>query len=118
MSSIARSQGNDVVGLVALGTLLDLELDPLAFHERAVAFSLDGGLVDKDICASIAREKAIALASIKPLDSAGNAFTHSILFLSSKYVDWSTLRTGGKTETAQAEDAWAVIADQPRQELP
>ena len=27
------------------------------------------------------------------------------------------LRTGGKTETAQAEDAWAVIADRPRQEL-
>lgn len=27
------------------------------------------------------------------------------------------LRTGGKTETAQAEEAWAVIADQPRQEL-
>ena len=54
----------DVGGLRTLLSLDNLELDAIAFRERLEAASLNGAEVDKDIRPSLARDKAVALASL------------------------------------------------------
>jgi hypothetical protein len=54
--------------LKALRSLLDLELDKLAFVQRLVAIHLDGGEVNEDVLARLALNKPKPLRSIKPLD--------------------------------------------------
>jgi hypothetical protein len=69
----------DVVGLEALGALLDLELDPRALIEAAVAVGLDGGKVHKHILSAIPLDEPKTLGGIEPLDS--TLFLHGKTFL-------------------------------------
>ena len=66
--------GDDVGGLQALGTLLDLELDLLAFFQVLEAIALDSAEVDEDVRAAFALNEAITLAPIEPFDCAGDTF--------------------------------------------
>src|SRR4051794_28031482 len=61
----------DVGRLKALGPLLHLELDRLAFLEALVAVHLDGGEVDEDISPVRLRDEPVALLSVEPFDSTG-----------------------------------------------
>jgi hypothetical protein len=79
-----RLQNGDVGGLRALIALLDLELDLLAFIQIAETFRLDGGIMDEDIRAILARDKAVALATIEPLDRTDDSFRHMICLLMAK----------------------------------
>jgi len=70
---------DDVAGLQTLGALFDSELDLLAFLQVLEAFALDRGEVDKDIIATIAGEKAVALRPVEPLDCTVDTFRHFCL---------------------------------------
>ena len=48
----------DVAGLRAFGAVDDLELDRLAFLERAEAVALNGGVVHEDVTASVALDES------------------------------------------------------------
>jgi hypothetical protein len=69
-------QNGDVSSLRTLLALLDFEFDLLAFIQVAETFALDGGVVDKDIRAALTSNKAVALATIEPLDRADDTFRH------------------------------------------
>jgi hypothetical protein len=61
----------------AFGAILDVKLDAVAFAEAAEAIALDGGMVDKDIFATLDGQEAKALLIAKPLDSADSTLlTH------------------------------------------
>jgi len=77
----------DVGGLQALGALLDAELNALAFFQVLIAIDLDGGIVDEDIVAALASDKAVAFAAVEPFDCAGNSFRHFFCFLVTKNLD-------------------------------
>ena len=49
-------------------TLCDRKFDPFTFYQAAIPIGNDGRMVDKDIIAAFARQKAIALLIIEPLD--------------------------------------------------
>ena len=57
----------DLVGLGALGSLDDVELDLIAFLEALVALALDRTVVNEDVGATLAAEKAVALCVVEPL---------------------------------------------------
>src|SRR5207245_5261761 len=63
----------DVIGLQALGTARDRKLDGLAFLQGAIAFGLDGAMMDEDVLAAILGQEAIALGGVEPLDGAYNS---------------------------------------------
>jgi len=60
-------EGHYALGLQALGALLDLELDGLAFIQGLVSIGLDRRKMDKDVLTGLALNKAVALGRIKPL---------------------------------------------------
>src|SRR6478735_68928 len=63
------SDGADLLGLRALGTLGDVELHALGLLERAVAAALDGAVVHEDVrAATVLGDEAEALFSVEPLD--------------------------------------------------
>src|SRR4051812_35776960 len=63
----------DVAGLRALGAVNDLELNCLAFFKRAEAVALNRRVVHKDVAASVAFDKPVALGVVEPLDLACDA---------------------------------------------
>src|SRR5438309_870496 len=63
----------DVLRLQALRALHDLELDLLAFRERAEPLRLDGGVVAEDVSAAVVLgDEAEALRIIEPLHGTGD----------------------------------------------
>ena len=65
------SDGAHAVGLRALGTLGDLELDALRLLEAAVAGGVDGGVVNEHVgAAAVLGDEAEALLSVEPLNGA------------------------------------------------
>lgn len=66
----------DVAGLRSLGSLFDIELDLLAFHQVAEAIALDGGEVDEDVLSAFALDEAEALVTVEPLDRTDYSFRH------------------------------------------
>src|SRR3954468_874403 len=60
----------DVAGLRAFRTVNDLELDRLAFLERAETVALNGRVVHEDVTASVALDEPVALGVVEPLDLA------------------------------------------------
>src|SRR6266496_682656 len=75
---------DDVARLKTLGTLLNSELDPLAFLQILEAFALNRRKVDKDIIAAFASEEAVALRSVEPLDCTVDTFRHFCLLMANK----------------------------------
>ena len=59
--------GLDVLGLPALRTFYDIELNLLAFLEAAESVRLDGGEVDEHVFAVLTADETIALGIVKPL---------------------------------------------------
>src|SRR6185436_19725699 len=70
---LRRSDLGDVARLRALGAVDDLEFDRLAFLERTESVTLDRGVMDEDIAASVALDKSVSLGVIEPLDLACDA---------------------------------------------
>src|SRR5216683_1886489 len=60
----------DCLGLRPAIALRDLEFDPLAFFEAAVAIRLDGREVDEDVPTTVDRDEAVALVRVEPFDGA------------------------------------------------
>jgi hypothetical protein len=58
----------DFVGLRSLGALDDIELYLIAFLERLIAIELNGGVMNEDIRAALATQKAKAFRVIEPLN--------------------------------------------------
>src|SRR6266404_750330 len=61
---------DNLVGLRAPVALRDLELDPLALFEGAVAIRLDSREVDEDVLATVDGDKAVSLVRVEPFDGA------------------------------------------------
>ncbi len=69
---VVRSASDDpnLLGLWALWTLADLELNPLTVFEAAVALHLDRGVVDEEVITTVYGNEAIALLGVEPLHGA------------------------------------------------
>jgi hypothetical protein len=65
---IGESDGSDRLGLRSPIALRDVELDPLALFEGAVAIRLDGGEVDEYVPTTVDRDEAVALVRVEPFD--------------------------------------------------
>src|SRR5713101_2541134 len=76
---VKRLDLGHVAGLRALGTVNDLELDCLAFLERAEAVALNGRVVHEDVTASVALDEPVPLCVVEPLDLACDAHLSSLL---------------------------------------
>jgi len=62
--------GSDSYCLGAFASLLNLELNALVFLERAIAASLDLGVVDEEVLRAIVRgDEAEALVTVEPFHS-------------------------------------------------
>ena len=57
----------DVSGLESLGPFRDIEFDRIAFRKGLETLSLDRGVVDEDVVATIMLDKPVALVVVKPL---------------------------------------------------
>jgi hypothetical protein len=66
--------------LQALATLLDIELNALSFSQIPDAIASDGGIVDKQVSASIPRNEAKAFVFIEPLDGSFRSLRHFLPF--------------------------------------
>src|SRR5262249_58785074 len=64
---LARSDGVNVLGFLALLARPDLELDELALVEGAVAVHLDGRVVDEYVLSAFAGDEAVTLLRVEPL---------------------------------------------------
>jgi len=73
------SKLDDVLGLESFSALGHLKLNRLVFLERLEPFSLDGGMMHKDIGAVLLGKKAITLRIIKPLYRTLHSHAESIL---------------------------------------
>src|ERR1022692_3313030 len=62
--------GPDCLSLRPAVALRDLEFDPLAFFEAAVAIRLDGREVHEHVPATVDRDEAVALVRVEPFDGA------------------------------------------------
>ena len=65
----------DVASLWSLWTIDDLELDRLAFFERAEARTLNCGEVHEYVVAAFTFNESVTLRVVEPLDLAGDAHT-------------------------------------------
>src|SRR5829696_7457991 len=74
------SDGADVLGLLALAARGDVELDPLALFEGAVARALDVGEMHEDVFAVLTGDEAVALLRVEELHGTGRQFPVSLLF--------------------------------------
>jgi hypothetical protein len=61
-------QNLNVLSLPAFRTLLDIELDRLAFLKAAEAIRLDGGVVDENVLTILAADKTKTLGVVEPLN--------------------------------------------------
>ena len=68
----------DVAGLGSFGSLFNIELDLLTFHQVAVAIALNGGEMDEYVLAAWALDETEALVTIEPLDSTSYSFRHCL----------------------------------------
>ncbi len=72
--------------ILSLGTFLALsyfELNTLAFFEIAKTVTADGAIVNKDIFATFALNKAVAFAAVEPFHGSCYFFRHCLELLSS-----------------------------------
>jgi hypothetical protein len=76
---------DDVGGLKALGALDHFEFDGRAFLEIAIAVSLDGGIVDKNVFTLAPLDEAVPLCGIEPLDSSLFSIAAHFYFYSFKF---------------------------------
>jgi hypothetical protein len=72
----------NVLGLRALRTLRNAELDTLAFFKVAVAFTYNGTVVDKNVTTGILLDKAKPFGTIEPLHGACLSIRHDLELLS------------------------------------
>src|SRR5271156_1930312 len=61
-------KADDVLGLKALGALLNFEFHRLAFVERLVALGLDRREMHEDVFAGLALDETKTLGRVEPLD--------------------------------------------------
>ena len=59
-------EAGDLVGLRALGSLDDVELDLIALFEALVPLALNGAVVNEDVRPAVAAEEAVSLCVVKP----------------------------------------------------
>jgi hypothetical protein len=59
-----------ISGLLAFGTIDDLELDRLALFQRPEAIALDRREVNEDVSAAVTFDETIAFGVVEPLDLA------------------------------------------------
>src|SRR5579862_3025055 len=64
-----RLEAGNVCCLQTLGPASDFKFNRLAFVQRFVTLSLDGGEVHEDVFAGLALDESEALAGVEPLDS-------------------------------------------------
>ena len=62
---------NDTLGLQTFGPLLDFELHALAFFQSLKTLGTDGLVVDENVLATLAFDKAVTLCFVEPLDRSG-----------------------------------------------
>lgn len=67
---VGYSDRADVEGFVTLAARSDIELDGLAFIERAETGTLDVGIMHEDVVAICPRDEAEALLGVEELDGA------------------------------------------------
>src|SRR5664279_2969674 len=58
----------DVFGLQSFGTLLDVELDALAFVQRPIPLSLDGAVMNEHVFTSLTLDETKAFVVVEPLN--------------------------------------------------
>jgi hypothetical protein len=68
-----------VCGLWSLWAVFDCEFNLVAFRQGLEAIRLNRGKVDKHVFAAIARDKAIALGIVEPLDRTLDTILHADL---------------------------------------
>jgi hypothetical protein len=73
---VALLCGGDVLGTGALGVLYHTELDTLSLIECTESLGLDRAIVDKDVLATLASDKAITFGVAEPLDRSMFALCH------------------------------------------
>ena len=56
-----------LIGLRALCSLNDVELDFIPFFKALVALPLDGAVVDEDVCSPLAAQESITFRVVEPL---------------------------------------------------
>ena len=59
-------EARDLVSLRTLGPLNDVELDLIALFQALVALTLNGTVMNEDVCSTLAAKKAVALSIIEP----------------------------------------------------
>jgi hypothetical protein len=94
---------SNVACLWSLGSLLDIELDPLAFLQVAESITLNSGEMDKDVLSTFTLDEAETLITIEPLDSTSYSLRHFLpplgrLYLGNPYVP-SEVKTKQPTES-------------------
>jgi hypothetical protein len=96
--------------LQALGALFDGKLDSLAFFQIAKTIALDRGIVNEDILATLTLDKAVALASVEPLDRTLNSFRHFDCLLIGMLIGGACLVPGGRWALTKSAQAFAAQA--------
>jgi hypothetical protein len=66
--------------------LLDGKFDALALFEVTEALRLDGTVMNKNVLAILARDKAITLGAVEPFYGSGHSFVHGQILLSVKII--------------------------------
>src|SRR5207248_4861131 len=80
-SANAGLQNLNVLSLPALRTLLDVELDRLAFLQAAEALRLDGCVVDEYVLTVLAADKTETLGVVEPLHCSLFHFRVALFFV-------------------------------------
>src|SRR5260370_32042914 len=76
-----RSAQTDRLRLRSTLALGDIEFDPLALLQAAVAIHQDGAVVHEHVPATVDRDEAVALVRVEPLDGALSHLNNSLTTL-------------------------------------
>src|SRR6188474_2871864 len=96
----------NVTGLWSLGSVNDFELDGLSFFQRPETGTLDCGVVDEDVAATLAFDEPITLRVVEPLDLACDTHRSSSLLTCGA----STANSKKKTATVRPSVDGAILA--------
>ena len=74
----------DLIGLGTFGSLDDVEFNLIPLFKALVALTLDGAVVNEDVCPAIPAKEAVALCIVEPLHGAFILcqWSNSLIFVS------------------------------------
>ena len=112
----SRVDGYDVFRLGAFRALADGKFDELPLFQGAVAFRLDGAVVDKDVLRAFTLDEPEALRVVEPFDFAFFAFAHVLpsICCSRGVVEQTARASGTADEPSDGMHAGALCAGRSR----